>query len=381
MRIVIAPDSFKGCLSAAEAARALAEGWQRARPGDDMVLVPMADGGEGTVDALVAATRGAYRSRPVRGPLGRVVEAKYGLISEVRAAVIEMAAAAGLPLLAEHERNPLLASTFGVGELVCDALAQGVERLLLGLGGSATNDAGAGMAQALGYRLLDADGKDLPPGGAALARLHCIENADRLPALAGCIVEAACDVDNPLCGPAGASYVYGPQKGATPEDVRVLDAALAHFAEVVARDLGIAIENVPGAGAAGGMGGGVLAFLRGVLRPGVELVAEASNLPEALRGANLVITGEGRVDGQTAHGKTPVGVARYAVQQGVPVLAVAGSLGADYAAVLESGIDAVLPILPGPGTLGDALRDAADNLARTTEQVARLWNCAQGKRA
>lgn len=372
MRILIAPDSFKECLSAPQVAEAMADGIRRAFPDADIDLVPMADGGEGTVDALVAADGGSYVHRDVTGPLGDPVRARYGLIQEGAAAVIEMAAASGLALVPPDRRDPRITTTRGVGELIADALDRGVRRILVGLGGSATNDAGAGMAQALGYRLLDASGHDLPPGGAALADIARIDASDVHPALAACTVQAACDVVNPLCGPLGASEVYGPQKGASPEAVRDLDRALALFANCIRRDLGISVRALSGGGAAGGLGAGLVAFANAELRSGVELVAEACRLEARLAHADLCLTGEGRLDGQTAHGKTPVGVAEIAARAGVPVIALAGALGPDFRTVYDHGVTAVFSIADGPMPRDAALARAASLLADAAENAVRL---------
>lgn len=373
MRIVIAPDSFKESLSALEAAQAFATGWHRVRPGDELDCVPMADGGEGTAEALIAATGGHWEHMTVCGPLGDPVDAAYGVLGDGQTAVIEMASASGLMLVKPERRNPGVATTRGTGELIRHALDQGYTRLVVAIGGSATNDAGAGMAQALGYRLLDAQGEDLPPGGLALARLARIDASGKHPALETCSVRVACDVDNPLCGPRGASRVYGPQKGATPEMVDALDAALAHFAERTARDLGVAVADLPGSGAAGGMGGGLVAFTGGVLESGVALAADACGLAGRIAGADLVVTGEGRVDAQTAHGKTPMGVAQRAQAAGVPAIVVAGSIGAGHEALYAHGVRAVVPMLSGPCTLPEALAQARENMERTAEMLARLW--------
>jgi len=348
MRIIIAPDSFKGSLSAAEAAAAMAAGWLAVRPGDEVNCIPMADGGEGTVDTLVYATHGAYVVKDVCGAMAEMVDAQYGFLGgdlQPKTAVIETASAAGMNLLPEGKRNPKIATTRGVGELVAHALSKGAERILVGLGGSGTNDGGAGLAQALGWRLLDAAGKELAPGGAALSQLARIENGGVLPALRECEVLAICDVDNPLCGARGASAVYGPQKGASPEDVPMLDAALAHFAEIIKRDLGADIKDMPGAGAAGGLGAGLVAFANAELRPGFEIIAQTVGLAEAMRGADIVLTGEGRIDAQTLNGKTPLGVARLAKECGVPrVYAFSGTLGDGYEAILKAGVDACFAI-------------------------------------
>ena len=312
MRIVIAPDSFKESLSALDAALAIREGFRAVYPDADYVLLPVADGGEGTVDALVAATGGRRVARRVVGPLGDEVEAFYGVTGDGGVAVIEMAAASGLELVPPPLRNPLVTTTFGVGELIRAALDDGARRFVIGIGGSATNDGGAGMVQALGVRLIDAGGGELPRGGGALAGLEDIDVSGLDPRLTECSIEVACDVDNPLVGPNGASAVFGPQKGATPELVRILDASLAHYAAVVERTLGKPVADMPGAGAAGGLGAGLYAFLGARLRPGTEIVMAAVDMDLVVRDADLVITGEGRLDSQTIHGKTPIGVAAVA---------------------------------------------------------------------
>jgi glycerate kinase len=382
MKIVIAPDSFKESAPAHRVAAALAAGIRRAMPGADLVLAPMADGGEGTVDALVAGTSGVKTTATVTGPLGEPVTAEYGILGAgvsaagVSAAgvtaVIEMAAASGLELVSPDRRDPRVTTTRGVGELILDALGRGLRRFVMGIGGSATNDGGAGMAQALGYRLLDAGGRELPPGGAALARLDRIDSSGRHPALADTVFSVACDVTNLLCGPLGASRVFGPQKGAGEAAVEELDAALMRFGEVVARDLGVRVLDVAGAGAAGGLGAGLLAFCGARLMPGAEVVAQACRLEERMAGADLVVTGEGRIDRQTAGGKTPLGVARIAKKLGIPVVAVAGALGEGYEVLYELGIDAVFPIQPRPMTLAESIACCEDSLERAGENIARL---------
>lgn len=373
MKIVIAPDSFKECASAATVAQAIALGVLRAAPEADLVLVPMADGGEGTVDALVAATSGTLIERDVTGPLGQRVTAAYGILGDGSTAVIEMAAASGLGLVPVDRRDPRIATTRGTGELMADALDHGVRKIVLGIGGSATNDAGAGMAQALGISLKDASGAELSPGGAALARLADIDDTRRHPALETCEVLVACDVDNPLCGPTGASFIYGPQKGATPRVALELDAALEHFASIVERRLGVSLLHLPGGGAAGGLGAGLAAFTGARLAPGAELVATVCRLAERMEGADLVITGEGRLDSQTANGKTPIGVARVARAQGIPVIALAGDLAEGYEALYHHGIAAAFSICPRPLPLVDALAHAEALLAATAEAVVRTW--------
>lgn len=357
MRIVIAPQEYKGTLTASQAAAAMADGARRALPTAELTIIPLADGGPGTVEAIVGARGGSIRTAMVRGPVGLPVKAAWGLLDN-NEAVIEMAAAAGLVIVPEAERDPRTASSYGVGELVRAALDAGATEIIVGLGGSATNDGGAGMAQALGARLLDADGHDLPPGGAALAGLNRIDISGLDPRLAAVNVLGATDVRNPLCGPEGASLVYGPQKGATPTIARELDAALRHYAEVIERDLGVSVAEVPGAGAAGGLGAGLIAFLHASIRPGIDVIAEAVRLPERIRGAGLVLTGEGRLDAQTAFGKTVAGVARIAAAEGVPVIAVPGSLGEGWESV-RALFTAVEPA-SGDGAPGERLAAAVE---------------------
>lgn len=379
MKLVIAPDSFKESLSAPEVAAAIARGWSRARPLDEILLRPMADGGEGTVDAVLAATGGERRECAVRGPLGAPVQAHWGWLEE-GAAVIEMAAASGLHWVAPQQRDATRTTSYGTGELIRAALEAGARKIILGLGGSATNDGGMGLLQALGVRFLDERGEPLGDGGAALAGLHAIDLAGLDPRLAGVEVEVAADVNNPLCGEQGASAVFGPQKGASPEQVRQLDAALARYAEVAARTLGQDHSLFPGVGAAGGLGFAARAFLKARFRPGVELVAEVSGLAEALQGADLAITGEGRLDEQSLHGKTPIGVARLAREAGVPLIALAGSLGKGYGRLHEAGIAAAFSLVPGPISLAEAMAGAAGELEARAEELARLWSLAQPAR-
>jgi glycerate kinase len=373
MRVVLAPDKFKGSLSAPDAARAMARGVAAACPGAELDLVPMADGGEGTVEALVDATGGTFHEVHVRGPLGSSVRARFGLLGDGTTAVLEMAAASGLVLVPAEARDPRRATTYGTGEMLCAALDLGALTVILGIGGSATNDGGAGLAQALGARLLGASGDELEPGGAALARLDRIDPSGLDPRLTGTTLRVACDVANPLCGPSGASAVYGPQKGANPEDVAELDAALARFARIVRRDLGRDVADLPGAGAAGGLGAGLVAFTGGMLTPGVELVIEAVGLRRRLEGATLCLTGEGALDSSSTFGKTAVGVARLARRLGVPCLALAGMIGEGAAEVLAQGIDAYTSIAPGPGPLDAAIVEVAPRLERATEQFVRAF--------
>ena len=370
MKVVIAIDSFKGSLGSVAAGRAAAEGIRRACPTATCVVRPLADGGEGTVAALADGLGGRLVDVAVTGPYGARVTARYALVPG-DTAVLEMASAAGLPLAPPDARNPLVATTYGVGEMINDALRRGARHFIIGIGGSATNDGGAGLLQALGYRLLDAHGAELPRGGAALAALARIVPPDVPVGGGGCSFRIACDVDNPLCGPRGASAVFGPQKGATPEMVRALDAALAHFAAVAGATEAAA---VPGAGAAGGLGFAFKAFLGAALVPGVELILDATQLAAHVADADVVVTGEGRLDGQTVMGKAPIGVARLAQRFGARVVAFCGCVGDGAPAVNAAGIDAYFPILRRVGTLDEALAPAAAaaNLADTAEQVFRL---------
>lgn len=376
MKIVIAPDSFKESLSANAVAEAIAAGWSSVYPEAEIGLYPMADGGEGTVDAVLAATGGERREATVQGPLGDPVAAHWGWLGKGQA-VIEMASASGLHCVPSDQRDALKASSFGTGQLIAAALDAGATQIILGLGGSATNDAGVGLLQALGARFLDADDQPLAPGGAALLGLRRID-LDRLDARLNKVeFMIAADVDNPLCGPRGASHVFGPQKGATPEQVEKLDKALEHFANLLARVIGMDVRHEPGVGAAGGLGFAGLAVLHARFRPGIELVAELSGLAQAMQGADLVITGEGRLDGQSLHGKTPVGVARIAQRAGVPVIALAGSLGEGYQRLYEAGIDAAFSLTPGPMILQDAMAEAASQLQARAGDIARLWRIAR----
>lgn len=374
MRIVIAPQALKGSLSAAEAGRAIAQGAREVYPEAEIQIVPVADGGEGTAQALVDASGGRLLEREVRGPLGQPVRAFFGLMGDGRTAIIEMAACAGLPLVSAEQRDPRVTTTYGVGELILAALAEGCARFIIGIGGSATNDGGAGMAQALGARLLDEQGHELPAGGAALSRLARIETEHMDSRLQGCTFEVACDVTNPLCGPTGASAVYGPQKGATPAMVTELDAALDHYAQIVEHDLGHAVRDIPGAGAAGGLGAGLLAFLRATLRPGAQIVLEAVHLEEQISTANLVITAEGRLDSQTAYGKSVGAVAALAKKYHLPVLAIAGGLGDDYQEIYRLGIDGIAVLPSGPMSLTEAMQQAEQLTRASTERALRIFS-------
>jgi glycerate kinase len=370
MKIVIAPDSFKESLAAPEVADQIEAGFRDVFPDADCLKFPMADGGEGTVEALVAATHGRIVTAQVTSPLGEKVEAFYGVTGDGEIAVIEMAAASGLALVPPKLRNPLKTTSYGTGELIQLALDAGLRHFIIGIGGSATNDGGAGMLQALGVKLLDRNGEEIGFGGEALGQLERIDISGVNPRLRQCRIEVACDVDNPLTGPNGASVIFGPQKGASPAMVAELDENLTLFAGMIKQDLHRDVADVPGAGAAGGMGAALLAFLDADLRPGIEIIIEATGLKSALDGADLVITGEGCIDAQTRLGKAPVGVARIAKQQGIPVIAIAGSLGPDADIVHDFGIDAVFSVICRPCSLAEALAEAGSNVRSTARNVA-----------
>jgi len=373
LKIVVAPNSFKGSLSAAEAAAAIARGVREAIPDAEIIEIPVADGGEGTVDALVSSRQGTYKEVEVEGPLGDPVRATYGLIDGGRTGVVELASASGLTLIPVERRDPRRASTYGFGQLLEAVRRQGVASIIAGIGGSATNDGGAGMAQALGYRLLDAGGRDLPRGGAALARLDQIDRSGFDLDWRSVSLMVASDVTNPLTGPQGATYVYGPQKGADPDAVRELDQALAHLAVVIERDIGKQVADIPGAGAAGGAGAGLVAFLDAKLVKGAPLVVDASGFDQALDGARLVITGEGRVDGQTAFGKAPGEVAKRAKSAGIPTLLLAGSRGPGWESLSSMGVTSVVTLAqegdPEGHNLQVLMHDAAPALTRAAARA------------
>ncbi|GEN28730.1 glycerate kinase [Halovibrio variabilis] len=373
MNVLLCPDSFKDALSAQAAASAMARGVQRAAPEAQVHLCPLADGGEGSLDALIAATGAERRQLNVQDALGRPRQAAWGWLSDQRTAFIELAEASGLQHLSADERSPLHTSTFGVGELLRAALDQGAEKALLLLGGSATNDGGAGMLQALGAQLLDQHDQPLARGGSALCRLTRLSLDSLDPRLAGLRVEAAVDVDNPLLGERGATAVFGPQKGASPEEVELLDRALGHFADVSARVLGADHRTLPGAGAAGGMGFAARAFLNASLKPGIEMIMQQANMATWLDKADLVITGEGRLDGQSLAGKTPIGVARAAQRRHKPVIVLAGSLGDGWQACFDEGVTAAFALADGPMTLAAALPRTAELLEARCESLLRLW--------
>lgn len=374
MKIVIAPDSFKESLTAKEVCLAIEKGiskvWQHA----NIIHVPVADGGEGTVQSLVDATNGRLEEVSVSGPLGTQVEAFYGILGDGKTAAIEMAAASGLHHVSPEKRDPKLTSSYGTGELIKHALGNGVTKLVVGLGGSATNDGGIGMLDALGARFLDKNNQAVSSNGAGLINIDTIDISGLDSRLADCEILVACDVDNPLCGPSGASATFGPQKGATPSDIEILDQGLKHFADKVAIALNRTILDTAGAGAAGGMGAAFIGFTSAQLKPGIDIVIDTVQLEDKLCDADLVITGEGRIDWQTVHGKTPMGVAQTAKKHDLPVIALAGCVGDNYQAVYQCGIDAVFVAIPRAFDLPTAFSEAAINLENLAENVARTWS-------
>ena len=373
MKIIIAPDSFKGSLNAAEVADSIADGIRRALPDTELILIPLADGGEGTVEALVKATGGTIRKCPATDPLGNRIESFYGMLGDGETAVIEMAAASGLPLVPDERRNPMVTTTYGTGELIKCALDAGCRQIILGIGGSATNDGGIGMVQALGGSFKDADAREVGFGGGQLSRIRSIDISHLDSRLKDMKITVACDVDNPLTGERGASAVFGPQKGATPEMVAELDDGLHNLAELIRRDLGMDIENLPGAGAAGGMGAASVAFLSAELKSGIEIVLDATKFRDHLEGTSLVITGEGKIDSQTLGGKTVSGVLNASASKGVPVLAIGGGIDLAGYELLNHGAIAVLPIVNKPMPLQEAQTHARELLSRVSEQAIRLF--------
>lgn len=373
MKIVIAPDSFKGSLSALEVAKSIQRGIKNVDESVETVIVPMADGGEGTVQSLIDASGGEIVEQTVHDPLFRKINSFYGIMGDKVTAVIEMAAASGLPLLKPEERNPLKTTTYGTGELIKDALKRGCRKFIIGLGGSATNDGGCGMAQALGAKFLDKNENEVGFGGGELHKIKIIDITGMDPRLKNAVFMAACDVDNPLCGENGASAVFAPQKGASREDVFALDNGLKHFAKIIKYQLFADIINVPGAGAAGGFGAGAMIFLKARLERGIEIVARETRLAEKMEGAHLVITGEGKIDSQTAFGKTPYGVAQIAKEKNIPVIAIAGSLSDGYQTLFEKGFDEIFSITGESVSLQEAMGNAALLLENLAENVVRNW--------
>ncbi|WP_424161050.1 glycerate kinase [Bacillus amyloliquefaciens] len=380
MKVIIAPDSFKESMTSKEAADSIEKGFKAVFPDAEYIKIPVADGGEGTVQALTDATGGSIIKKTVTGPLGTLVNAAYGLLGDGRTAVIEMAEASGLHLVPRHLRDPLNTTTRGTGELIADAASRGASEIIIGLGGSATNDAGTGMASALGVRFLNEEGQEIPDGGGSLHTLASIDISGLSPDLKHIRIRAACDVENPLTGENGASYVFGPQKGASEETKMVLDRNLRHFADILRRQYDIEADSVKGAGAAGGLGAGLIAFLQAELQRGIDIVLDTLSFSDQIKGADLVITGEGQIDGQTIFGKTPAGIAARASAQEIPVIALAGSLGKDFEHVYNRGIAAVFSIVPGAISLEDALVSGRFNLENTARNAAALYQTAKKAR-
>ncbi len=374
MKIVLAPDSYKNSLTAKQVAQSMKKGFAKVYPDAEFVNVPMADGGEGTVQSLVDARNGQMITETVVNPLGNKTQAQYGLIDDGQVAVIEMAQASGIQFINQFTQNPYVTTTFGTGELIKSAIQKGAKTIIIGIGGSATNDGGAGMAQALGAKLLDDKEKELQYGGAMLKKLDHIDISQMLPELKDVKVIIASDVTNPLTGKNGASHVFGPQKGASPEMVDFLDEALSHYADVLKRDLGKDLEQTPGAGAAGGLGAGLLAFTNSQMRSGVDIVVDYTGLKDIVQDADVVITGEGQIDFQTKFGKTPIGVAKAtkAVNPNATVIAIAGSVGEKISELYPLGIDAIFTCVPGVEDLSKAIADTDKNLQQVSENIARL---------
>ena len=375
MKILIASDSFKGSATTMEVADRIEKGLIRIIPELEVLKLPMADGGEGTVETLVYGMDGKFVYEEVTGPLGDRVQAKYGIIQD-QIAIIEMAEASGLVLVEEERRNPSLTSTYGTGELILSALQRGYGKIYVGIGGSATNDGGVGMARALGYRFLDRDGNEIPEGGGGLDGLRRIDRSNVTPLLEGAQITVMCDVENPLYGPDGAAYVYGPQKGADPQMVQLLDRNLRHLADILKEDMDVDIGDVPGSGAAGGLGGGLMAFCGADLRPGIEMVLDILEFDGLLKDVDLVITGEGRIDGQSSKGKVPAGVAKRARKLNKPLVAMAGGVGEGTEILHTMGIDLILPIVDRPMGLLDAMDGVGILLEKTGERLGRIIRLA-----
>jgi len=373
MKIVVAPNAFKGSLTASQAAEAMETGIRNILPDAEVILVPVADGGDGLVDVAVDALDGKRLSLEVQGPREDTVQADYCVVESQKLVTIEMALASGLALLSPEKKDPMLSSTYGTGELIREALNLNTARINVGIGGSATNDGGIGMAQALGVRFLNASGKELPPVGKSLTAIAAIDISGRDPRLSRVKIEAVCDVDNPLYGPNGAAHVYAPQKGASPDQVEELDRGLQNLGKRIQEDLGIDVNTMPGAGAAGGLGAGLHAFLGAELCKGIDLIFDLVGLHEKLAGADLALTGEGQIDFQTVFGKAPGGVGAAAKAQGVPCFAIAGSIGNNLGTLHETGINSVFSLCPGPMSLAEAMKLSKENISRVTEQAVRAF--------
>ncbi len=372
MKIVIAMDSFKESMSAKEACESVVSGFKPILQDAEYILVPMADGGEGTVQSLVDATNGEIVETTVTGPHNQKVKSFYGMLGDKKTAVIEMASASGLEITPKEFRNPMKTTTIGTGELIAKAIKNGASKIIMGIGGSATNDGGVGLATSLGIKFLDKEQKEIVPCGGELHKIHTIDKSNMIDGLEDIEFIVACDVDNPLTGENGASYVYGPQKGADSEMVKVLDNNLKHLANVIENQLGMSVDNVPGAGAAGGLGAGAIAFLNATLKKGVDIVIETVDLHSKIQDANLVITGEGRIDKQTAFGKTPVGVAKTAKHYNIPVIGIAGCLGDGCETVYDHGIDTVFSIVNNAISIDEAIASGQENLENTAHNIAKV---------
>jgi glycerate kinase len=372
MHIVVAPDSFKECLTATQVSLAISKGIERIVPEADIICIPVADGGEGTVEALVTATGGKIIQTPSVDALNRPIQSFYGILGDGKTAVIEMAAASGIELIASEERNPLITTTFGTGVLLKAALDAGFTQIIIGIGGSATNDGGTGMAQALGFGLFDEDGQPLNLGGGSLCALHSIDWSNVHPKLQEAKITVACDVRNPLLGPSGATYVYGPQKGATPQMLETLEKSMVHFSRILQQEMKINVSEIPGAGAAGGLGAGLMAFCKAEMISGFELVSELTNLEKHISQASLVFTAEGKIDAQTAFGKTISGVGQLAKRYKVPVIALAGMVTDDLTELYKQGVTSVFAIGNRPMSLEESKARARELLSNTTAQIMRI---------
>ncbi|AGK98453.1 glycerate kinase [Clostridium pasteurianum] len=372
MKIVIAPDSYKGSLTALQVSNNMEKGVKRVFKDSVVEKIPMADGGEGTVQSLIDSTAGKIINIKVTGPALKEVNAFYGILGDGKTAIIEMAAASGLPLISDDEKNPLKTTTYGTGQLVKDALDRGCRNIIIGLGGSATNDGGLGVAKALGVKFLDINGNDIGEGGGNLDKLASIDISNMDPRIKESNITAACDVDNPLCGPEGASNVFGPQKGADKEMIETLDRNLANYADIIKKDLSMDIINTPGAGAAGGLGAGLLAFFNAKIKRGIDIVIDITRLEEKIQDADIVITGEGMIDFQTAFGKTPFGVAKIAKKYNLPVIAIAGGIGKNAESLYEKGFDSIFSIVDSPMSLDKAMENSGILIEKTVERVLRV---------
>lgn len=372
MKIVIAPDSFKESMTAEECCNFIKKGLSKILPEVEYVTVPMADGGEGTASALISSTNGEFFSETVLNPLGKEIISSFGILGDKKTAIIEMAAASGLELIPSSERNPMITTTYGTGQLIKAALDKNISTILIGLGGSATNDGGAGMIQALGGKLLDKDNQEIGFGGGELSKLKKIDLSNLDKRIKNTKIIVACDVENPLTGVNGASYTFGKQKGATDEMIEILDKNLSHFSEIIKKELSIDVKNIPGAGAAGGLGAGLISFLSGELKKGIDIVIEYSSLESKLKDANFIITGEGSIDGQTRFGKTPFGVAKLGKKYNIPVIALAGNVGKDIDVLYEYGFTSIFPILTKVESLEYAIKNGRYNIEVVSENIGRL---------